>query len=450
MVCKQRGRCLLLCAALVWARRSGLPLVSPWLSLPGRPLSSGDGRAIFVAARSRGGGDLAPSWQQLEELLPTSRVPEPRLIDSALDASEPDLKGLTLFRERHGWCPYSERVWLALEVKGLQYETVLIDNTGPGRKPPWWGGSTPQVRWEDGHVQGESLNIVRALDDRYPHSPQLWPNENVTKLVNAFESTFPRGTRPSSRAAFLFLAYGDMPVWRSDFERTLDKTDELLGRHNDGPFFCGATFTAADVAWAPFLERYSEQLPCLHAGLNPRDASRWPRLAAWYEAMMRQVPAYGARVRGDSVSWRTVLSMAGYGNAGVAPVLVDDAGETIHDDKTEGDWEAYAASRSFVARTPQEEAAARLVRNHAAIIADAVKRGSLAEAEADSALRGLAMLLAGKSDEAEADPSVVAAAIYLDERMCVPRDMGVLPSRVVRGLAARLRSRFGSHVSRST
>ena len=27
-------------------------------------------------------------------------------------------------------CPYSERVWLALEHKGIAYETVLIDNTG--------------------------------------------------------------------------------------------------------------------------------------------------------------------------------------------------------------------------------------------------------------------------------------------------------------------------------
>ena len=53
--------------------------------------------------------------------------------------------GLVLYRERNGWCPYSERVWLALEHKGIiEYETVLIDNTGGGR-PSWYSGDTPQV-----------------------------------------------------------------------------------------------------------------------------------------------------------------------------------------------------------------------------------------------------------------------------------------------------------------
>ncbi|CAK0823913.1 unnamed protein product, partial [Prorocentrum cordatum] len=212
-------------------------------------------------------------------------------------------EGLTLFRERHGWCPYSERVWLALEAKGLRYETVLIDNTGPGRKPRWWGGSTPQVRWADGRTQKESLDIVRKLDAEYPESPQLWPDEEVTRLVDAFRDIFPKGTRPSSRAAFLFSGYGDMPVWRSEFEKTLTKTDELLGKHG-GPFFYGARLTAADVAWAPFLERYSEQLPCLHAGLDPRDPGRWPRLSAWYEAMMDRVPAYPARLRQFPPPWQ--------------------------------------------------------------------------------------------------------------------------------------------------
>ena len=32
-------------------------------------------------------------------------------------------------------CPYSERVWLAMELKGLTYDTVLIDNMGS--RPGW-------------------------------------------------------------------------------------------------------------------------------------------------------------------------------------------------------------------------------------------------------------------------------------------------------------------------
>lgn len=71
------------------------------------------------------------------------------------------------------------------------------------------------------------------------------------------------------------------------------QTDELLGQTaTDGPFFAGAQFTAADIAWAPFLERYAHQLPALHEGLVPRDASKYPSLAAWYEAMESQVSLF--------------------------------------------------------------------------------------------------------------------------------------------------------------
>ena len=129
------------------------------------------------------------------------------------------------------------------------------------------------------------------------------------------------------------LAGGALP--RSTFEGALDKTEALLGEHAAGPFFCGAAPSAADVAWAPFLERWAAQLPCLHEGLTVRggDAGRWPLLSAWFDAMEREVPAYGCRVQGDAASWRKVLSMAGYGNGGVPPKVLarmDEAREDLH------------------------------------------------------------------------------------------------------------------------
>ena len=249
------------------------------------------------------------SWPDLAARLPSAAPP---LIDSALAPDEPALDGtLTLFRERHGWCPYSERVWLALEAKGIEHTTVLIDNTGHGRRPSWYSGTTPQIRWADGKTQGESLDLVRELDVRFPATPPLFEASGVDAAISAFRRCFPRNARPSSRAAYLFSYDGPLP--RSTFEAALDATDAALGE-TGGPFFCGDAFSAADVAWAPFLERYAAQLPCLHDGLAPRSA-RWPRLEAWYSAM-DGVPAYAARVQGHPDSWRKVLAMQGYGNAG--------------------------------------------------------------------------------------------------------------------------------------
>lgn len=206
-----------------------------------------------------------PSWDKLEEALPSASRPRPVHFDSVLDRSTPTFSNSvpTLFRERHGWCPYSERVWLALELKGVAYHTVTIDNTG-GR-PSYFAGSTPQMRWADGRTQGESNDLVKALDEAFPDTPPLWPpdgipSSEVSYMVSEWKRTMPLA-RPSSRAAFLFDYDGD-PLPRTTFEKALGRADELLGTHSAGPFFCGATVSAADVAWAPFLERYGPAVKC--------------------------------------------------------------------------------------------------------------------------------------------------------------------------------------------
>ena len=117
----------------------------------------------------------------------------------------------------------SERVWLALEAKGIEHTTVLIDNTGHGRRPSWYSGTTPQIRWADGKTQGESLDLVRELDVRFPATPPLFEASGVDAAISAFRRCFPRNARPSSRAAYLFSYDGPLP--RSTFEAALDATE---------------------------------------------------------------------------------------------------------------------------------------------------------------------------------------------------------------------------------
>ena len=140
--------------------------------------------------------------------------------------------------------------------------------------------------------------------------------------------------RPSSRAAYLFQYNGE-PIWKSTFEETLHKANDKLF-HGDGPFMAGkSTPTAADIAYAPFLERCRYQLPCLHHGLDPTDASnKYPALSKWYHAM-DQIPVYACRINGDASSWCKVLTMAGLGNAGVPPAIQQNMQERILWEETE-------------------------------------------------------------------------------------------------------------------
>jgi len=409
-------------------------------------------------------------WQDLEKsLISSTKHDTPITIDSALDPTKPtySTERPTLFRERHGWCPYSERVWLALESTNIAYDTVRIDNTGPGRKPPYWGGNTPQMRWPDGKEQSESMDLVKEVDKRFANN-MLYPESIKNDVINkarSFQNIFPSKSRPSSRAAFLFGWSGD-PLWKSEFESVLLKTDELLSS-SDGPFFCGGSFTAADISWVPFLERYAAQLPCLHEGLNPRDATMYPHLNKWYEAMESTVPAYACRVRGNPSSWRKVLTMAGYGNAGGVPSDVigrmDDLKTEESRAQTEEErvqdqslWDEYRSTRPQLANTPSAEAGRVLMSNREAIVRDTLKRSDtlkgiglpLDETGLDNSMKALAALLIYGSEndghyedlnvaakEAANVNGVVALSKFLDERMCVPRDMGMMSADAIKRIS---------------
>ncbi len=403
------------------------------------------------------------NWASIEATLPSLKVPAPFIVDTALDSSynppKPEKQTrLVLCRERNGWCPYSERVWLALEVKNIEYDTVLIDNMG-GQRPSWYAGQTPQVRFNgDTRFRGESMDLVEQIDGLDSTAGMsLYPVDRLKEVmsaISAFKSIYPRYTRPSSRAAFLFSQSG-APLLRSDFEKCLEGTEKLLEEGYDqwgGPFFCGEEITAADIAWAPFLERYSAQLPLLHEGLYPRDANKYPRLTQWYKSMETLVPAYHSRVQGDPASWSKVLRQQGFGNSGIAPELVSSVPTTQRGGKERllmnmrfVAHQYYAKDRPWVADTPYEEAVSLCVKNRGAIVADMLKKTGHSfgndESKAEEALYRLVEQLQASLEDSETalstgilpreqqvprDSAAVAlmAAEYMVNRICVPRDMG--------------------------
>lgn len=404
-----------------------------------------------------------PTWQQLSSVMPNFSHEIPFAANGVSFSSRPETSGKpTLYRERHGWCPYSERIWLALEVLGVDYDTVYIDNIY-GR-PSWYSGDTPQMRWENGKIQSESMDLVREVDKRFGNNsirlyPQAIENQVLNK-IQAFKKIFPSRARPSSRAAFLFRFDGE-PLWKSEFEKVLKDADTLLSETN-GPFFCGSEFTAADIAWAPFLERYAAQLPCLHDGLDPKDDTNYPHLASWYRAMEENIPAYSCKVQGDSSSWRKVLTMAGYGNAGSVPAVISERMEEANmreslpisseeQERQQRLWNAFIEDRPYVAPSPSKEAASVLIRNKDMILADIQKRKSAKlvdqclpdkDEELDIIMRALATVLSEDMFDVDVIEKckqinhVFDLAAYLDQRMCVPRDMSRLSAACIKRLAA--------------
>ena len=100
-------------------------------------------------------------------------------------------------------------------------------------------------------------------------------------------------------------------------------------------------------------------------------------------------------------------------------------------------WAAYAADRPWVAPSPDEEAAATILRRRDAIRDDAARRRVLS-GDADAIESGLRGVVAGLIDEAHVlalDQDAATMARDLDERLCCPRDLGAPAAAAIRRLA---------------
>lgn len=404
----------------------------------------------------------ADDWQELESRLPSV---------GGEGATTPVL---TLYRDTNGWCPFCERVWFQLSLKGIPYEEELIPLQD---KPAWYKEMVPTtlvpaVKFaDDSAVVWESLDIMRELERRFPQHTPMMPSEGTEAHTRAEELIEHASTLSSAGAKFAFSARNtsisdvERATFRGDFVTALGELDAAI-RNGGGPFIAGEKVSLVDAVYVPFLERWAVQLPLTH-NLSLRGQAEWPHLDGWYKAM-EALPPYEDRVRGDRYSWAATVgtfqrmfangTLSEAANATIARAehaaakeLVDAA--LLHEGDAPTDPHAAVA------------AATKLVRNRQAVVADAVssepktqrelKRLEADEAEAvelvlaECATRLLALAEAGGDADATAKTlrrsrsflggleapeavSAARAAKYVAARLCAPRDLGASAAALLR------------------
>lgn len=156
-----------------------------------------------------------------------------------------------------------------------------------------------------------------------------------------------------------------------------------------------------------------------------------------------------------------ILISEGYGNAGDVPTDVmkrmqyiqnqewesyNDVTKDLVTENEQNLWGKYISTRPYLAPTPSQEAAKIILSKNEAIINDIERqmkfkkewKQKLSGMNLDQTLRALVdCLIIGEFEESSSTSGVSILASFLDDRMCVPRDMSELSALSIKRIAAK-------------
>jgi glutathione S-transferase len=157
--------------------------------------------------------------------------------------------------------PYAWRVLLTLELKGLSYESRLIQfSRGDHRSPEHLAlnprGKVP-VLCDGDFALPESLAIMAYLDRKHPEPPLFGRSAEETGLIWQAISEFQSYTLPLAER-IVVPAFGGRPLDVADMQAAAGELHGELGRLEQAVAAHGwiavEQLSAADVAVYPFVE----------------------------------------------------------------------------------------------------------------------------------------------------------------------------------------------------
>jgi glutathione S-transferase len=186
-------------------------------------------------------------------------------------------------------CPFSQRVEILLELKGLRdrVDFSVVDITRP--REPWLleltGGTTalPVMQDEKGRVLKESLVLLRYFDERFaePQIARTDPYERaVERMMIAREGPF--GT-----AGYLMVMNRDRAKREQKLETLLGHfrwLDAFLRQHNPGGTWLFDDFGLAEAVFTPLMMRF--WFLDYYEGFSLPQTEEFARVSRWRTACL--------------------------------------------------------------------------------------------------------------------------------------------------------------------
>lgn len=165
-------------------------------------------------------------------------------------------------------CPFVQRSWITLIEKNVAFELVYVPLSGG--TPDWYKeinprATVPTLKHGD-NIIFESNLIAQYVDDTFDPKQSLFPGSAYDRhRVRFFLEQI---------GEFVGAAYGLLFDLKSEgknaeLEANLKNLEKLLAEQSpNGPFFLGETFSLADIALVPFLDRHRHLLFAFADGYN--------------------------------------------------------------------------------------------------------------------------------------------------------------------------------------
>ncbi|MDJ0581491.1 glutathione S-transferase family protein [Crocosphaera sp.] len=338
-----------------------------------------------------------------------------------------------LYRDTNAWCPFCERVWLALEEKQIPFEVELIDLRN---KPKWYTdlvptGLVPAVKI-DGELVYESKSILLSLEENFTKHGLLPEDKQEKEIALEMIEACEKGN--FSRAGYQFLLGKPLNSTIEDlsekeliaelqenFETQLNQLEKALEKYPSDYFM--RDFGLVDIMYIPSIERLAANLPTFR-GYHLLGNEKYPLLNRWLKAMNKR-PNY-QRIKSDARTHNLVMK-----NVFKLEPLSQEL--QVMEDEQENN-----------SQQDRLEAAAKLSDNHENVVQDILKNSgikswitdeNLEQVEeyinlymrflANQLLQNYPIPLADEQLMKNNEIAVIGAVSlsYIRNRVCVPRDL---------------------------
>ncbi|MGL5032472.1 MAG: glutathione S-transferase family protein, partial [Microcystaceae cyanobacterium] len=239
---------------------------------------------------------IAPlSWTELETLSPwqLDYVNGPTNAQSRLrlfGQTEKDIR-VVLYRDRHAWCPYCQKVWFWLEEKQIPYRIEKVTMFCYGEKENWYkrkvpSGMLPALEL-DGRMITESDDILWALEQEFKPLGKSLEDKRVIPLRQLERLLFRAWCNWLCRPA---RSPKEEQYNKEQFQGVVEQVEAALAK-TPGPYFL-EEFSVVDVIFTPYVERMNASL-YYYKGYSLREVN--PRLSAWFDALETRLTYRGTQ-----------------------------------------------------------------------------------------------------------------------------------------------------------